>query len=197
MPTAGLRTILTPFNRPHSADEDTAAFLYALYQLLRDAPASMSNHAKKRTFESAADGAHAWRVVCISENALRHIAEKETAVGLRRAHALSREARFQLLFGDVTHVWERDDLLNFFFEHDTCALVTEDENNQDTTEQWSQLHRVDEGYLCKGSFAVYARRKTDVPWAKKLWAEIQTVQSEPPDAASPALPQLGCVSHAR
>lgn len=59
MPQTAPLSVLAPFNRPHSVDGETADFLYALYQLLRNAPKSVGNHAKKRTFESAADSAHA------------------------------------------------------------------------------------------------------------------------------------------
>lgn len=173
MPDTAPLSLLAPFNRPHSVDEETADFLYALYQLLRKAPKSMNKHAKKRTFENAADSAHAWRVVCISQKALQRIAENKCTKGLRRAHAMPREERFQTIFGDGAREWGRDELLRFFFEHDTCALVTGEENNQDTTAQWSPLHAVEEGYLCKGSFAIYARKNTDVPWAEKLWGTVQ------------------------
>lgn len=173
MPKTAPLSVLAPFNRPHSVDEETADFLYSLYTLLRHAPKSMSKHAKKRTFESAADSAHAWRVVCISEKALQHIAKNKNTDGLRRAHAMAREERFHAIFGDGAREWARDELLKFFFENDTCALVTGEENNQDTTDHWSKLYGVEEGYLCKGSFAVYARKNTDVPWAEKLWDRVK------------------------
>ncbi|MDI1258273.1 hypothetical protein [Aquabacterium sp.] len=174
MPKTALPSILKQFNRPYEVDEETADFLFAMYLLLRKAPKSMSNHAKKRTFENAADSAHAWRVVCISEKALKHIAENKSAAGLRRAHAMPREERFQQIFGEDAREWGRGELLSFFFEHDTCALVTGKENNQHTTEQWSKLYPVEEGILCKGSFAVYARKTIDVPWAEKLWEKVQS-----------------------
>jgi hypothetical protein len=163
---------LAPFNRPHKPDADTADFLYRIYKLLLEAPASMGAHSRKRTFESA-DGAHSWKVVCISQDALQHLATAGDTKTLRRAHALSRELRFQSIFGPDARVWTKADLMAYFFEHDTCALVTSPENNRDTTDSWSRLHAVPEHILCKGSFAVYARKTVDVRWAKDLWASIQ------------------------
>ncbi len=176
MPNTAPPSVLAAFNRPHKVDDETAEFLYSLYKLLRTAPKSMSDHAKKRTFENAADSAHAWRVVCISENALQQLADSKTTQKLRRAHAMPREKRFQTIFGEGSRQWDRDELMKFFFENDTCALVTSDENNQDTTSHWSRLCKVPEGILCKGSFAVYARKNTDVPWAEKAWAEVRLKQ---------------------
>ena len=173
MPDTTARSLLAPFNRPHKVDEETADFLYALYKLLRAAPASMTRHAKKRTFESGADGAHAWRVVCISEHALKHLVENKTTKSLRRAHATAREERFQAIFGEGAKEWERDELTKFFFDNDTCALVTGDENKHDKTNHWSKLYAVPDGYLCKGSFAIYARKNTDLLWAEKLWNSIR------------------------
>lgn len=166
---------LAEFNRPHRPDAQTADFLFRVYKLLLEAPPCVSTHSKKRTFESAADGAHSWKVVCISQNALEHIATKGDTKSLRRAHALSREQRFQKIFGDGANHWTKADLMAYFFEHDTCALVTTLENNKDTTDDWSKLHPVPSHILCKGSFAVYARKTVDVPWANALWSSIQTI----------------------
>lgn len=164
---------LAQFNRPHNPDAETAEFLFRVYKLLLDAPPSMNTHSKKRAFESAADGTHSWKVVCISQDALEHLAAKGDTKTLRRAHALSRELRFRNIFGKDAKLWTRDDLMAYFFEHDTCALVTTPENNDDNTDHWSKLHPVPPHILCKGSFAVYARKTVDVPWAKELWRSCQ------------------------
>jgi hypothetical protein len=174
---------LAPFNRAHKPDAATADFLFSVYKLLLEAPPSMNDHAKKRTFESAADGAHSWTVVCISRDALEHIATKGEAKSLRRAHALSRELRFQKIFGPGAKVWTKDDLMAYFFEHDTCALVSLDENKKHTTDGWSDLYKVPEhltgrkGALMRsfpGSFSVGARKTVEVPWAKALWEEVRS-----------------------
>jgi hypothetical protein len=173
---------LAPFNRPYSPVPETADFLYRVYKLLLDAPASMNAHAKKRTFENAADGTHAWTVVCISRDALEHVATKGNTKTLRRAHALSRELRFQSIFGPGAKVWTKEELMTYFFEHDTCALVTFDENKKHTTSGWSQLYPVPEHLPDRkgvkklsfpGSFSVGARKTVELPWAKALWEELQ------------------------
>lgn len=173
---------LAPYNRPHKPGPVTADFLFRVYQLLLDAPPSMNDHAKKRTFENAADGAHSWTVVCISKDALEHLATQGNTKTLRRAHALSRELRFRSIFGPDAKVWTKEDLMAYFFEHDTCALVTSGENKKHTTDGWSDLYEVPEflpgrkGVLTRtfpGSFSVGARKSVELPWAKALWEQVQ------------------------
>jgi hypothetical protein len=173
---------LAPFNRPHKPSAATSDFLFRVYQLLLKAPPDMSDHAKKRTFESAADGAHSWTVVCISRDALEHLATKGDTKTLRRAHALSRELRFQSIFGSDAKVWTKDDLMAYFFENDTCALVSSEEIKKHTTDGWSELYKVPEllpgrkGALMRsfcGSFSVGARKTVEVPWAEALWKQVR------------------------
>lgn len=175
---------LAAFNRPHKPSAETADFLFRVYKLLLEAPASMSAHSKKRTFENAADGAHSWKVVCISRAALEHLVIKGNTTTLRRAHALSREVRFQNMFGPGAGVWSKDDLMSFFFEHDTCALVSSEENKRHTTAGWSALYPVPalmhgrKGALVApfpGSFSVHARKTVELPWARTLWKEVGDV----------------------
>lgn len=179
-----LTSILAPFNnRAHAPDLQVADFLFQVYELLLNAPPSMSPHAKKRTFENAADGAHSWPVVCVSEDALKQLlANKGDARGLRRAHAVSREVRYQSIFGADAKRWTKEELVRFFFEHDICALVTFNENKTDTVDGWSDLYAVPEllegrkGMMHRpfpGSFSVYARKTVELPWAQKLWADIE------------------------
>lgn len=180
---------IAPFNRPHKPDAVTADFLYRVYKLLLEAPPTMGAHAKKRTFENAADGAHAWQVVCISQDALKHVATVGDTKTLRRAHAISREVRFQNIFGSdgkVVRVWTRDELMSYFFENDSCALVTFEENIKHTTDGWSVLHQVPDtlpgrkGEMFRpfpGSFSVYARKSVEVPWAQALWESIRQPHS--------------------
>lgn len=158
--------------RQHRPEREEAEFLYRVYQLLREAPASMNKHAKKRTFENAADGIHSWRVVCISEAALEHLVREGTTKTLRRAHEPSREWRFQEMFGEGARAWTREELMAHFFEHDICALVTTPENGRHGSKHWTKLHAVPDGILCKGSFAVYAT-KADLDWAREKLAEVK------------------------
>ncbi|KQW43299.1 MULTISPECIES: hypothetical protein [unclassified Roseateles] len=170
--TDDARARLAPYRagRYKPGDEE-AEFLYRVYKLLREAPDKMSKHAKKRTFENAADGVHSWKVVCISEAALEHLATSGTTKTLRRAHEPSREWRYQEVFGEGARDWTQSELMTHFFEHDICALVTSAENGKNVSGDWSPLHAVPEDILCKGSFAIYAREK-DVTWAKKLWNSV-------------------------
>ena len=176
---------LKPYNRRHKPDPATADFLFRVYELLLQAPSTMDAHAKKRTFESAADGAHSWLVVCISEAALEHIATKGDTKTLRRAHALSREVRFQNMFGPKAKRWTKAELMDYFFEHDTCALVSFEENKKHTTDGWSALHQVPkalpgrQGVMMRtfpGSFSVYARKTVEVLWARRLWNSVQATK---------------------
>jgi hypothetical protein len=173
---------LAPFNRPHKPSAATADFLFRVYKLLLEAPPSMNDHAKKRTFENAADGAHSWTVVCISRDALEHVATNGDTKTLRRAHALSRELRFQKIFGPGAKVWAKDELMGYFFENDTCALVSFDENKKHTTDGWSDLYMVPELLPGRketlmrsfpGSFSVGARKTVEVTWAKALWEKVR------------------------
>lgn len=167
------RQRLAPYReRRHIPKHEEAEFLYRVYQLLRDAPAGMTKHVKKRTFENAADGVHSWRVVCISQAALEHLVREGTTKTLRRAHEPSREWRFQEMFGEGARAWPREELMSHFFDHDICALVTSPENGKQGSKHWSKLHAVPEGVLCKGSFAVYAT-KDDLEWARGKLAEVK------------------------
>lgn len=154
-----------PLNRPHSVDKSTGDFLYSLYTLLFDAK-HLELSVKQRTFETAAVCPHSWRVVSISVDALRHINENKSAKGLHRAHVLSRNERAWHMFNRDSPL-NQDDLLLYFFEHDTVALVTTLENAKDGTSHWSRLYAVPFGILCAGSFSIYAR-KCDLDWAENL-----------------------------
>ena len=159
-------------HRRHMPNAPEADFLYRVYKLLLQAPRSMGNHAKKRTLENAADGVHSWKVVCITEAALEHLVQAKTTKTLRRAHEASREWRFQQIFGQGARVWGKDELMEHFFEHDICAMVTSAENLKHGSTRWSALHEVPDHILCKGSFAVYARVE-DVKWATAKLVEIR------------------------
>ena len=150
-----------PKNRPHSVDAETASFLFTLYKLLHAAQVDL--RIKQRTFETAADSKNSWRVVSISSDALAHIAKTGEAKGLQRGHLLSRAERAKHLFQRAQPLTQPE-LLSFFFEHDTVALVTKVENAKDGGEHWSQLHEVPEGLFTAGSFSIYMRKGKEIPW---------------------------------
>src|SRR5206468_781793 len=83
--------------------------------------------------------------------------------------------------------WEKAELLRFFFDHDTSALVTAEENKQDGTKGWSTLHPVPQGHLTSGSFSIKPRKRSDLPWAKALLAKIDLAHEDEVGAA-------GCAS---
>lgn len=154
-----------PHNRPHRVDSSTAEFLYMLYGLLFVAKVDL--RIKQRTFETAADSKNSWRVVSVSEAALEHIRKAGEAKGLQRGHILSRISRAQHLFNRDTPLTQAE-LLEYFFEHDTVALVTKAENSKDGVTHWSQLHAVPEGLFTAGSFSIYVRKGKEIPWVQSL-----------------------------
>jgi len=56
----------------------------------------------------------------------------------------------------------------YFFEHDTVALVTKAENAKDGVAHWSPLHPVPEGLFTAGSFSIYVRKGKEIPWVSSL-----------------------------
>jgi len=148
-----------PHNRPHSVDQETGDFLHLLYELLYCA--KLDHRIKQRTFETAADSQNSWRVVSISEAALEHLRTTGLAKGLQRGHILSRVERAKYLF-DRAPPLVKADLLDYFFEHDTVALVTKAENAKNGIDHWSPLHPVPEGLFNAGSFSIYARKKKEL-----------------------------------
>jgi hypothetical protein len=154
-----------PKNRPHSVAGETAQFLFTLYKLLFAAAVDLRT--KQRTFETAADSKNSWRVVSVSKSALAHIARTGEAKGLQRGHLLARAERAKYLFERLEPL-DQDQLLNYFFEHDTVALVTKSENAKDGGDHWSELYEVPEGMFTAGSFSIYVRKGKEVPWVLSL-----------------------------
>jgi hypothetical protein len=144
-----------PHNRPHRVDATAGKFLYALYELLFSADVAL--RVKQRTFETAAESKDSWRVVSISRAALEQINDRKSAKDLRRGHMLSRRER-------AAHLFVRDaplpqaDLLSYFFDHDTVALVTKSENARHGCCHWSELLAVPAGLFTAGSFSIYVRQ---------------------------------------
>jgi hypothetical protein len=87
MPKTALLSVLAPFNQPHAVDGDIADFLYALYQLLRNTPKSVSKHARKRT-SRVLPTVHTRGGRFAFQRKLRHITENKNTEGLLRAHAM-------------------------------------------------------------------------------------------------------------
>lgn len=154
-----------PLNRPHGVDAATGEFLYTLYGLLFVATVDL--RIKQRTFETAADSKNSWRVVSVSEAALEHIRNAGHAKGLQRGHILPRITRAQYLFNRDAP-FSQTKLLDYFFEHDTVALVTKVENAKDGASHWSPLHAVPEGLFTAGSFSIYLRKGKEISWVKSL-----------------------------
>jgi hypothetical protein len=117
---------------------------------------------KQRTFETAAVSEHTWRVVSISESALKRIASQRTCKNVQRGHILSRIDRAIYLFKRPEPINE-DVLINYFFEHDTVALIMKEENNNHGTAHWSKLYAVPNGLFTAGSYSIRAR-KSDLRW---------------------------------
>lgn len=154
-----------PKNRPYSVDAETGDFLFTLYKLLF--AAKVDPRIKQRTFKTAADSKNSWRVVSISQDALNHISENRNTKGLQRGHILPRSVRAEHLFRRASPL-TRDELLSYFFEHDTVALVTKRENNKDGTSHWSQLYEVPADLFTAGSFSIYARKGKELVWVDQL-----------------------------
>lgn len=160
---------LVQFNRPYMVDCQVGDFLFQLYRLLWDA--GISDWAKQRAFEAAADCKHSWRVVCISEAALKKIVLLGTGEDLQRAHGFARKDRFLKLFKSAPLT--QGELLECFFRYDTCALVTSQENNKKGVGDWSPLLAVPEGILTSRGFSIRVRKKIDLPWAKNELSNLQ------------------------
>lgn len=154
-----------PHNRPHRVEASTGEFLFTIYKLLFDAKVDL--RIKQRTFETAADSKNSWRVVSISQAAIDHIKKTGEAKGLQRGHMLPRVSRAQHLFNRNTPFTEPE-LLEYFFENDTVAMVTKAENSKDGVAHWSQLHAVPEGLFTAGSFSIYVRKGKEIPWVQSL-----------------------------
>ena len=154
-----------PHNRPHKVDASTSEFLFTLYELLFNAQIDL--RIKQRTFETAADSKNSWRVVSISEAAIEHISKTSEAKGLQRGHMLSRVDRAKHLFNREAALTEPE-LLEYFFEHDTVAMVTKAENSKDGVLHWSGLHAVPEGLFTAGSFSIYSRKGKEIPWITSM-----------------------------
>lgn len=108
-------------------------------------------------------------MVSISQAALDHLLRERSAKGLQRGHVLPRVDRAKHLFERSAPV-DQDELLAYFFEHDTVALVTKAENAKSGVAHWSQLHAVPEDLFNAGSFSIYARKGKELAWVEQRFA---------------------------
>jgi len=99
--------------------------------------------------------------------AVEHIRETGAAKGLQRGHILSRVERAKELF-DRGSSMSKDELLTYFFENDTVALVTKAENSRMGARHWSKLFAVPEGLFNAGSFSIYARKNKELVWIQQF-----------------------------
>lgn len=164
--------ILTPYIRRREVEPDKGDFLYELYSLLRRAPATMTKDAKQRTFEAAAVGTHHWEVVAISADAVKALHDGAGQSAVRRGHPYGRDGRFLQLFGPETPEVTRDELLDFYFQHDATALVTKVENDRHGAAHWSKLYPVDEGLFPAAGYRVKIRIRTERVWIARLQERI-------------------------
>ena len=78
---------------------------------------------------------------------------------------LPRVSRAQHLFNRDIPITEAE-LLEYFFEHDTVAMVTKAENSKEGVSHWSPLYAVPEGLFTAGSFSIYVRKSKEIPWVQ-------------------------------
>jgi hypothetical protein len=160
-------------NRPHTPDEATAEFLYKNYLLLRTAPPSVTKWARQLALESIASCKNSWRVIGISELALREIAAAGKRTDQQRGHWYPREKRYGTLFGEKSKILERDAFIKFFFEHDTTVILTKAQNNKNGDHStWGRIVPVDEGFFPLRGYIFGVRKGIEVPWARARVAEL-------------------------
>jgi hypothetical protein len=160
-------------NRPYTPDEATGEFLYKSYLLLRTAPFSITKWARQLALESIASCKDSWRVVGISEQALREIATAGKRTDQQRGHWYPRETRYGVLFGENSVVLERDPFIKFFFEHDTTVILTKAQNNKNGDHStWGRIVPVEEGLFPLRGYIFGVRKGTEVLWARKRLAEL-------------------------
>lgn len=158
-------------NRYHQPDPATAEFLYKNYLLLRTAPDSITKWARQLALESIASCENSWRVIGISEKALREIAAAGQRTDQQRGHWYPRETRYGVLFGKDE--LPKDDFVNFFFKHDTTVIVTKAQNNANGDHStWGPIIKVDEGLFPSRGYIFGVRKRTEVRWAKDKVAEL-------------------------
>ena len=153
------------FNKPHKPTPEKKEFFYRLYKLLFYEN-SISLRTKQSSLDTAIINEYPWKIVCISEEALKLISHTGATKDLRRAHPVQRKKRAEYLF-ERKHPLARTTFIHRYFFYDTVALVHKTENSKEGTSHWSRLYGVPEGYLAEGSFSVKLTTD-DLKWVNKL-----------------------------
>jgi hypothetical protein len=167
-------------NRPYTPDETTADFIYQTYLLLRTAPPNISKWARQLSLESVANCANSWRVIGISEEALREIATAGKRTTQQRGHWFAREQRYATLFGEKTKVLKRDAFIKFFFEHDTTVIVTKKQNNEGGDHStWGRIVQVPDGMFPARGYVFGVRKRTEIPWIRDQLAKLDATPRYP------------------
>lgn len=160
-------------NRPHLPDEATADFIFRAYLLLKSAPPTFGKWARQGAFEKIADCAVSWRVIGISEDALREIAASGKRTDQQRGHWFSRDQRYEALFGPEAPTMDRDALVQFFFEHDTTVVITKKQNNAGGNHtKWGRIIPVPDGMFTAAGYSFSVRKKKEIPWITAKVAEL-------------------------
>ncbi|PQO87268.1 hypothetical protein C5614_31190 [Massilia phosphatilytica] len=163
-------------NRPHVPDEETEDFIYRVYLLLRAAPSNVSKWARQLSLESAASCADSWRVIGISEKALREIAAAGKKTNQQRGHWFAREQRYGALFGEQTKVMDRNAFISFFFEHDTTVIIAKEQNNSGGDYRtWGKIVPVPTDLFPISGYSFGVRQRKEMPWIREQVAKLDAV----------------------
>jgi hypothetical protein len=165
-------------NRSYVPDLETSEFLHKIYLQIRSAPNGIDKWAKQGAFESIAACEESWRVVGISEDALRHIGITGTNADLQRGHWFAREQRYNALFGKGTEPMDQQTLISFFFEHDTTVVITKNQNSArgDHT-SWGRIIPVPPGLFGISGYGFKVRKGVELPWVRHEIAQLDSMPS--------------------
>lgn len=155
-------------NRPYRPNDELSKFVHKMYLELRNAPVAYAGYhwARQAAMENIAAHPGSWRVIGISEAALRLVAKNGSSDGLRRAHWHDRGGRYRRLFGVDSKEMTREELMEYFYDHDTTILVPQLENNLKTHHStWGRIIPVPEGgYFGIGGKKAAVRKRLEMPW---------------------------------
>lgn len=177
-------------NRPYRPDDDLSKFVHKMYLELHNAPVTYAGYhwARQAAMEDIAAHPGSWRVIGISEAALRLVAKNGSSDGLRRAHWHDRGSRYRRLFGVDSKEMTREELMEYFYDHDTTVVVPKLENNLKTHHStWGRIIPVPEGgYFGIGGKKAAVRKRFEMPWVIDQVAILDSEQ-----AASGKPPSIG------
>lgn len=160
-------------NRPHAPDEATADFIYDAYLLLRKAPPNITQWTRQLALETFASCSESWRVIGITEEALREIAAAGRRTDQQRRHWFGTEQRYNALFGEHKPVLERNAFITFFFEHDTTVIVTKAQNDKGSDHsKWGKIIPVPAGLFPISGYGFSVRKGKEMTWIQNQVAEL-------------------------